>query len=307
MESHITVVGSINTDLVIRTTRVPLPGETITGRDFKIIAGGKGANQAVAAARQGANVTLIGSIGADDFGRQQQDGLRREQIDISFLTADKRHATGVAMITLDEAGQNSIIVSPEANGAVTVDQIDAARDAIARSDMLLCQLEIPLDAVTRAIEIAHANDVPVLLNPAPAQHFEPSLLQKVTYLIPNEFEAGFLTGVDVHDTESAQKAAVQLQTLGVATVILTLGEQGAVIADAGQFCHEPALVVDAVDTTAAGDTFVGSFAVARTEGKSVVEAVRFAKHAAALAVTKLGAQPSVPTRAEVEQYMSGTH
>jgi ribokinase len=304
MKGQIVVVGSLNMDLVIRTPRMPSPGETLTGYGFQTIPGGKGANQAVAAARQGANVTMIGRVGDDDFGRTQQRCLGEEHIDLSVLTVDPRHATGVAVITLDEAGENSIIISPEANGAVSVEQIDAARDVIARVDMLLCQLETPLEAVTRAIEVAHENGVPVVLNPAPARQLEQSLLEKVTYLIPNETEASLLTGDEVTDIESAQEAAIQLQKRGVQTVILTLGENGAVVAHEGTCVHETAVPMKVVDTTAAGDTFVGSFAVALTEGKTVIEAVRFAKHAAALAVTKLGAQPSIPTRQEAEQFIA---
>jgi ribokinase len=304
MNGQIAVVGSINMDLVIRTSRMPLPGETIKGYDFHIIPGGKGANQAVAVARQGAKVIMIGRVGDDDFGRAQQRCLRQENIDLSFLTIDPQQATGVAIITLDEAGQNSIILSAGANGTITVQHIESAQEAITRADMLLCQLEIPLASVTRAIEIAYENSVPVLLNPAPAYQLERSLLAKVTYLIPNETEASLLTGVEVKDIDSAKAAARQLQQLGVKTVILTLGENGAVVAHAGEYIHEPAVQVNVVDTTAAGDAFVGSFAVAITEGKSVTAAVRFAKHAAALTVTKLGAQPSIPTRQEVERFIA---
>lgn len=301
MNRKITVVGSINMDLVIRTARMPAPGETIRGYGFHVIPGGKGANQAVAAARQGAAVTLVGRVGADDFGRMQQRCLQQDGIDLSFLVTDPRHATGIALITLDEAGQNSIIISPEANGEVSVHQIEASREAIQRADILLCQLEIPLDTVTRAIELAHAHGVPVLLNPAPAYPLERTLLQKVTYLVLNETEARVFTGCDINDLETAQKAAMQLQASGIPTVILTLGANGVIVAQAGTCCHEPAIGVEVVDTTAAGDTFVGSFAAALTDGKSVIEAVKFATVAAALTVTKLGAQSSIPNRREVEE------
>lgn len=298
----IVVVGSVNMDLVIRAPRMPAPGETLTGSDFQVIPGGKGANQAVAAARQGANVRMIGAVGDDDFGRKQRHCLEREGIDLAHLAARPECATGVAVITLDGGGQNSIILSPEANGTVTAEQVAAAAAVIADADMLLCQLEIPLEAVTRAIELAADRGVPVLLNPAPAQPLERALLERVTYLVPNETEAGLLTGIEVRDIGSAQKAALRLRESGVQTVILTLGENGVVIADADQCTHEAALTVNAVDTTAAGDAFVGSFATAVTEGQSIAEAVTCAKHAAALAVTKLGAQPSLPTRAEVDAY-----
>jgi ribokinase len=304
MNGQVTVVGSLNMDLVIRTPRMPLPGETIKGYDFHVIPGGKGANQAVAVARQGAQVTMIGRVGDDDFGRAQQRCLRQENIDLSFLTIDPQQATGVAIITLDEAGQNNITLSAGANGTMTVRHIESAQEAIKSADMLLCQLEVPLESVTRAIEIASESSVPVLLNPAPAYQLTRSLLAKVTYLIPNETEASLLTGIEVKDIDSAKVAARQLQQLGVQTVILTLGANGAVVAHAGDCVHEPAIQVNVVDTTAAGDAFVGSFAVAVTEGKSVLEAVKFAKHAAALTVTKLGAQPSIPTRQEVERFIA---
>ena len=304
MNGQIAVVGSLNMDLVIRTPRMPLPGETIKGYDFHVIPGGKGANQAVAAARQGAHVTMIGRIGADDFGQAQQRCLRQENIDLAFLTIDPAQATGVAIITLDEAGQNSIILSPGANGTITPQHINTAQEAITRAKMLIGQLEIPLETVTCAIECASAQGVAVLLNPAPAYPLEQALLAKVTYLILNETEASLLTELAVKDIDTAKAAARQLQQLGVKTVILTLGENGAIIAHAGACWHEPAVTVTVVDTTAAGDAFVGSFAVAVTEGQSVREAARFATHAAALAVTKLGAQPSLPTRPEVARFMA---
>lgn len=303
MNHRIVVVGSINMDLVIRTPRMPLPGETLRGSDFHVIPGGKGANQAVAAARQGGNVTLIGRVGDDDFGRAQQNGLRQEHIDLSSLTVDPHAPTGIAMIMLDEAGQNSIIISPGANGAVTAQHIDAASDAIKQADMLVCQLEIPMDAVIRAIELAHANHVPVLLNPAPVCQIDPALFEYITYLIPNEIEAEALTDIPVKDIDSAQAAAEQLQQSGAKTVMITLGGRGVFVAHDGEFYHEEIVPVKVVDTTAAGDAFVGSFAVAMTEGKSVMDAVRFAKHTAALAVTKLGAQSSLPTRCEVEEFL----
>ncbi|MCP4405003.1 MAG: ribokinase, partial [bacterium] len=201
-------------------------------------------------------------------------------------------------------GQNSIIVSPEANGAVSAEQIDTATEGMTRADMLLCQLEVPTEAVTRAIEIAHEHGVAVVLNPAPASPLEASLLEKVSYFIPNETEAEFFTGIAVNDIESAKKAAAALQESGIKTVLLTLGEKGVLVAHDGEFFHEDALSVQAVDTTAAGDTFVGAFAVALTEGMSIKKAVIFAKHAAALAVTKLGAQSSIPTRSDVERFLN---
>ena len=303
MNGHITVVGSINMDLVIRVPRMPQPGETLTGGDFHVIPGGKGANQAVATARLGGKVAMIGSVGGDDFGRRQQEGLQQDGIDLSFLTVDESCATGIAMITIDESGQNSIIISPEANGRVSAAQVEKAKAGITQADMLLCQLETPIESVTRAIEIAHEHGVAVVLNPAPAAALESSLLEKVTYFIVNETEAEFYTGVEVEDLDSAKNAALKLQQSGIQSVLVTLGEKGVVVAHGGEFFHENALSVQTVDTTAAGDTFVGAFSVALTERRSIEEAVIFATHAAALTVTRLGAQSSIPTRDEVDNFL----
>ena len=304
MKAQVCVVGSLNIDLVVRTPRMPQPGETIRGYDFGVIPGGKGANQAVAAARQGGDVTMIGRVGDDDFGRRHQRCLAQDHINTSYIVVDPDHPTGVAMITLDETGQNSIIIAPEANGCVTPKQIEDAQAAIKQADILLCQLETPIDAITRAIEIAYEAGVQIILNPAPAYQLEQSLLEKVTYLIPNETEAGLLTGIEVNDLETAKEAAEKLHSLGVKTVILTMGENGVLVLHEGTFTHEDAVPVKAVDTTAAGDSFVGSFAVALMEGRSVLEAVRFAKHAGALTVTTFGAQSSLPSREDVEKFMS---
>ncbi len=305
MKQHLVVVGSINMDLVVRTPRMPLPGETLLGSGFHTIPGGKGANQAVAAARQGAAVKIVGGVGDDDFGQAQRRCLDAEGIDLSLLQVDAQQATGIAMIMIDHSGQNSIIVSAGANNAVSVAQIDSAKDAIAHAAMLICQLEVPVESVIHAIELAHRCQTPVLLNPAPAYHgLDLKLFEKVTYLILNESEAEALTGVTVSDVLSAKTATMHLRDAGAKTVILTLGANGAVVAYDGELYHEPALAVHAVDTTAAGDTFVGCFAVAISEGVSVPEAVRIATHASALSVTKLGAQPSIPTRQEVEQFIA---
>ncbi|PID57628.1 ribokinase [candidate division KSB3 bacterium] len=303
MNKQITVVGSINMDLVIRVPRMPLPGETLAGGDFHVIPGGKGANQAVAAARLGGSVAMIGRVGGDDFGRRQQEGLRRDGIDLSRLSVDEDCATGIAMITVDESGQNSIIISPEANGRVSATQVEEAAEGICRANMLLCQLEVPIEAVTRAVDIAHAHQVAVALNPAPAARLDASLLEKVSYFIVNETEAEFYSDIQVTDRESAKRAAQKLQQSGIETVLVTLGEKGVLVAHNGEFFHEDALSVQAVDTTAAGDTFVGAFSVAMTAGRTLREAVMFASHAAALTVTRLGAQSSIPTYDEVAQFL----
>ena len=304
MPARIAVVGSLNMDLVVRVPRMPVPGETLIGHDFHVIPGGKGANQAVAAARLGAQVTMIGRVGDDDFGRAQQRNLAQEGIGVTHVSVDPEEATGIALITLDAAGQNSIILAPGANMRLTVAHVEAAAQTIADAEILICQLESPLEVVTRAIELARAQGVRVILNPAPARPLDTDLLHLVDYLIPNESETTLLTGIQVTDLSSAEKAAANLRERGVSTVILTLGEQGALLANARGMIHVPGYSVEVVDTTAAGDAFVGGFAVALAEGQLLQEAVRFANAAGALAVTRLGAQPSLPTRREIELFLA---
>jgi len=258
----------------------------------------------VAAARLGAQVTMSGRVGDDDFGRAQQRNLAQEGIDVTHVSVDPEEATGIALITLDAAGQNSIILAPGANMRLTVAHVEAAAQTIADAEILICQLESPLEVVTRAIELARAQGVRVILNPAPARPLDTALLHLVDYLIPNESETTLLTGIQVTDLSSAEKAAANLRERGVSTVILTLGEQGALLANARGMIHVPGYSVEVVDTTAAGDAFVGGFAVALAEGQPLPEAVRFANAAGALAVTRLGAQPSLPTRREVEQFLA---
>jgi len=304
MPARIAVVGSLNMDLVVRVPRMPIPGETLIGHDFHVIPGGKGANQAVAAARLGARVSMIGRVGDDDFGRAQRRNLAQEGIDVTHVSVDPEEATGIALITLDATGQNSIILAPGANMRLTVAHVEAAAQTIADAEILICQLESPLEVVTRAIELARAQGVRVILNPAPARPLDAALLRLVNYLIPNESETTLLTGIQVTDLPSAEAAAASLRERGVSTVILTLGEQGALLADAGGIVHVTGYSVKVVDTTAAGDAFVGGFALALAEGQPLPEAVRFANAAGALAVTRLGAQPSLPTRREIEQFLA---
>jgi ribokinase len=300
---RIVVLGSANTDLVVRVPHLPAPGETIAGGDFHTLPGGKGANQAVAAARQGAEVYFIGAIGGDDFGARLCDGLARDGIDLKHLAALPGVASGVAMIVLDALGQNTIVLSPGANARVTPAQVEAAESVIRDADVLLCQLETPLPAVLRAIEIAQVHGVIVMLNPAPAQPLETSLLARVAYLLPNETEAALLTGLRVTDVASAGQAAARLRTLGARRVLVTLGGQGVLIAEDEASSLAAALTVQVVDTTGAGDTFVGCFAVAIAEGRTTAQAVCEAQCAAALKVTRLGAQNTIPRRDEVRAFM----
>jgi ribokinase len=306
MKPVIVVVGSVNMDLVIRAPRMPSPGETIAGSGFRTIPGGKGANQAVAAVRSGAQVHLIGSVGGDDFGRRLAHGLAEDSIGLGHLSVVDDEATGVAVIVVDASGQNSIVLSAGANGRVTADQIEACAGTIGAADMLVCQLETPLDAVSRAIDIAYAKGVPVILNPAPAVPLDRRMLAKVKYLIPNETEATLLSGVRVVDDETAVAAARRLRDDGAEQVLITLGNKGVVsVLDDGSVSSAPAVAVVAVDTTGAGDAFVGNLAVELARGRSVSQAIAFAQFAAALKVTRLGAQISIPRRDEVEKFMQG--
>jgi ribokinase len=292
-------------DLVARAPRIPQPGETIIGGDFRTAPGGKGANQAVAAARLGAQVSMVGRVGCDAFAESLLSNLVAAGVDHAFVIQDPEAATGVALIAVDDAGQNSIVVASGANMRLSPADVDSAEAAIAGADALLLQLESPLEAVTRAAEVACAHEVRVILNPAPARSLPAALLSLVDVLIPNESETALLTGLPVGDQAEAQAAAAALRVLGVGTVILTLGERGALLAQKGAAELVPAFEVKPVDTTAAGDAFVGGFAVALAEGKSLAEAVRWGNAAGALATTRLGAQPSLPTRQAVEKLLAG--
>jgi ribokinase len=295
---RITVLGSINMDLVFRTPRMPALGETMMGTAFRQVPGGKGGNQAVAAARQGAAVHFVGMIGDDGFGAEALRCLRAEGIATAGIGAAPELATGVAGIFVDDAGSNSIVLAPGANALLSVERVDAARPAIAAASFLVCQLETPLASVTRAIGIARDSGVQVVFNPAPAQQLPDALLAKVDYLIINETEAAQLTGIAVSDPDSAASAAALLRRRGAVTVLLTMGAQGVLVAAPGHQRFIAAVKVDVVDTTAAGDTFVGAFTVGLARGLSVDAATVEAQYAAAVAVTRLGAQSSIPTRAE---------
>jgi len=293
---RVVVLGSVNADLVLRCAALPLPGETVHGRDFLTLPGGKGANQAIAAARLGASVAFIGCVGDDDFGRTAQSVLAGEGIDTTHLHVVAGTATGVAMILVDDAGQNSIALAAGANAALTTDHVDAASSLFAGASLFVCQLESPLDVVRHAIGRARAAGVPVLLNPAPAQALPAALLADVDVLVPNETEAALLAGSDLDPTA----AAARLRAMGPATVLLTLGADGLQIDAEGLVQRVPAPATGpVVDTTGAGDTFIGAFAAARVEGASVAAAAAFAQKAAALSVTRPGAVGGMPYRHEV--------
>lgn len=286
--------------MVAKTERLPVPGETVLGHGFIMAAGGKGANQAVAAARLGADVVFIGKVGDDIFGRQSVDGFLREGIDTSSLVCDAVNPSGVALITVDAWGENCIVVASGANGALLPGDVEVEK--IKHAALILMQLEIPLETVEYVAERALAFGVPVMLNPAPAQTLSDGLLRKVAVLTPNQKEAEMLTGLRIEDRSSAERAAAALAGKGIQTVIITMGAAGALLLDQGKFEWVAAPAVTAIDTTAAGDIFCGSLAVALAEGRLMQEATGFACAAAALSVTRMGAQPSAPKRGEVDRF-----
>lgn len=291
----ITVLGSINMDLVVLTERAPRPGETVMGREFRTIPGGKGANQAVAAARAGAPVAMIGAVGTDGFGQELRVNLDRDGID-TRLVRTTTGASGTAHIVVDGSGQNAIAVVPGANGSMTSLTADD-RAMIRRSTHLLMQLELPLPVVLEGARVARAAGVCVILTPAPAQPLPAELLVLVDWLVPNEHEAETLTG------HSDPLAASRQLLDQVGNVVVTLGAAGSLcIARGEKPLRAPAPRVTPVDTTAAGDTFTGAFAVALTEGRPVPEALAFASRAAAISVTRVGAAPSMPSRFEIDTF-----
>ncbi|NIF54719.1 ribokinase [Burkholderia sp. Ax-1724] len=303
--ARVTVVGSLNMDLVVRAPRLPHPGETLAGRTFAQVAGGKGGNQAVAAARLGARVSMLGCLGADANGAQLRAGLDAEGIDCTALETGAE-ASGVALITVDDASQNAIVIVAGSNGEVTPATIARHEAAIAAADVVICQLETPPQAVRAALAAARRLGKIVILNPAPATGPLPAdWLPLVDYLIPNELEVAALSGLRADSPDAAAQAAAALQAAGARNVLVTLGACGvlAALEDAAA-THYDAPKVAAVDTTAAGDTFIGGFAAQLAQGASVDAAIRFAQRAAALSVTRAGAQPSIPTRAEVDAFAS---
>lgn len=297
--NRIAVIGSSNTDMVIKTTKLPAPGETILGGDFFMNPGGKGANQAVAAARLGGNITLIAKTGDDLFGREAKQTFENDHINTDHLTTDPGHPSGVALITVDDHGENCIVVAPGSNSYLSKEDIDLARNEILRSRLILMQLEIPTETVEYAANIAFEAGIKVILNPAPAAKITDDLLSKLYMITPNETEAELISGIPVHDTTSAGLAAQILYRKGVKVVIITLGSKGAYLFTGEKGILIPAPKVEALDTTAAGDVFNGAIAVAISEGLSLEEAVDFACKAAAISVTRMGAQSSAPYRGEI--------
>jgi ribokinase len=298
--SRIIVIGSSNTDMVIKTEKLPSPGETILGGIFLMNPGGKGANQAVAAARLGGKVTFVTKRGNDLFGNQAVGLLMREGIDTQYIVKDLEFPSGVALITVDSAGENSIVVAPGSNGNLLREDIQPVIFENGRYEILLLQLEIPLDTVEYSAIAASEHGIKVILNPAPACKLTDNLLNHVWLITPNETEAEALTGVTISDIDSAEKAATVMLARGIKNVIITLGETGAYIKSEKYSGLIPGIKVNPVDTTAAGDVFNGALAVAISEGKDLNDAVVFANKAASISVTRMGAQASAPYRNEIK-------
>ncbi len=294
MSKNIVVIGSSNTDMVIKSTHLPKPGETILGGTFFMNQGGKGANQAVAAARLGGAVSFIAKTGNDIFGKQAIEGFKKEQINIDHIALDTDNPSGVALISVDENAENSIIVAPGANNTLSIADIDKAKTQIEASEVILMQLEIPIQTVEYVANIAKPFGIKTILNPAPAQKLSDSLLASIYAITPNETEAELLTGIKVFDFNDAENAAKVLRAKGIAIVIITLGSKGAYVQTETLSKIIPAPKVNAIDTTAAGDTFNGALAVEIANGNDIESAIIFANKAASIAVTRLGAQSSAP-------------
>jgi ribokinase len=302
----VAVVGSSNMDLVVKSKRIPAVGETILGGDFIMAPGGKGANQAVAAAKLGAQVFFIAKLGNDIFGSQSLNNFKKEGVNTKYVLQTEEAPSGVALIMVDDDGNNLIVVAPGANQNLSPEDVKEAESDIASSGALVAQLEVPIETIEFAAGLANRSNVPFILDPAPAQKLSPQLLKMVDVLTPNETEAQILTGVEVKDQESAGAAAQKLLECGVKTVILTMGADGYLTVSNEGTEFVPARKVKAADSTAAGDAFTGSLAVGLAQGKTLSEAALFANNVAAISVTKMGAQPSMPTLQEVESFISKT-
>ncbi|MEM1502557.1 ribokinase [Domibacillus sp. 8LH] len=301
---QVTVVGSYVTDVMIRTPHLPAPGETVLGGPFQIGPGGKGGNQATAAARSGSNVMFVTKIGTDIFGQEAVQHFEREGLDIRFMQRSEKEATGTALISVDDAGENSIVIAPGACGAMSGADVERAEEAIERADLLVLQLEIHFEAIGAAIQKAARCGVPILLNPAPYTAFPMEWLQHVTYVTPNETEARGLTGIAVEDESSAQRAADILHEKGASVVMITMGKKGVFLSQGtGKGRQMEGFSVKAIDTTGAGDAFNGGFAHAITSGMNIEEAVQFGQAAAALSVTKAGTAVSMPSSKEIKAFL----
>jgi len=301
--AKLAVLGSINADHILNLAHFPRPGETVIGKQYHIAFGGKGANQAVAAGRAGADIAFIACVGADDIGERIRQQLQQDRIDTAPVETVADESTGVAMIFVNGEGENNIGIYSGANAALTPARVAQHQQVIADADALLMQLESPLESVLAAAKVARAQQTQVILNPAPATALSDELLALIDIITPNETEAEILTGIAVKSDEEAARAAAALHAKGIATVLITLGRRGVWLSEQGNGVRIPGFSVQAIDTIAAGDTFNGAFITARLEGVAMHDAVRFAHAAAAIAVTRPGAQPSVPWRTEIDAFL----
>ncbi|MCJ2164710.1 MULTISPECIES: ribokinase [unclassified Pseudodesulfovibrio] len=306
-KKKLVVIGSVNADHVLQLETFPRPGETVVGHGYQVIPGGKGANQAVAAARLGADVSFVACVGDDDFGTRMVERFRDDGIDTAGITTMTDMPTGIALIQIARSGENSIAISPEANGAFTPEILETNMALLRKADMVLMQLEIPLETIEVAAREARRGGAVIVLNPAPAQPLPDSLLSDLSVITPNETEAELLTGIRVENESDARNAAQVLHDKGVETVIITLGEKGAYLSSPEGSRLVRGYEVQAVDTTAAGDTFNGAFVAALQQGRGVCAAVEFAHAAAAISVTRIGAQTSIPGIDEVNEFIKANH
>lgn len=301
MKPKITVIGSSNTDMICRVPSIPRPGETLMGTDFFTVQGGKGANQAVAAARAGGDVTFIACVGNDAFGQQAIEAYQKDGINTSCIQKIDGVATGVALINVADTGENSISVAPGANACLSPEEVEKYRDIILGSDIVLMQLEIPIETVFHVARMAHAANIPVVLNPAPAREIDKEIMKLLTLVTPNEHEASLLSGV-WPEARDEKESASEIQKQGVKSLIVTTGSKGAYYLDGNNKGIVEGIKVTAIDTTAAGDTFNGYLVVEMAKGKSLAEAIWVANKAAAISVTKMGAQPSIPFIQEIKNF-----
>jgi len=298
MKGHIVELGSINTDLVVRTPRLPLPGETLLARSFDTFAGGKGANQAVAIARMGAQTVMVGRVGNDVFAQARLNDLTRDGVDTTFIGRDDSAPTGVALIQVDDRGENTILVVSGANMKITPQDVEAAEQVFQDAFAMVTQFEVPIPVVQKGFELCRKHGVRIILNPAPAQALGAEFFAQADDLVPNQGELALITG-----TASLDEGVQRMHKLGVKRVLVTLGAEGVLLSENGEQSHIPSFNVKAVDATAAGDGFVGAYAAALADGKPVKEAIRWASAAAAISVTRYGAQPSLARRGEVEEFL----
>lgn len=306
MSNSIVVIGSSNVDFIMKMHHLPARDETVTNATFMQTFGGKGANQAVAAGRAGGDVIFVNCVGDDPYAERMLAGFQESGVNTGCIYKETGISSGTALVMIGEGGHNYLSVAPGANGRLTPERVDAVRDLVANAAYMLMQFEIPGESIARALDVAAEEGVPVVWNYAPVMPFDVSQLRKVAIVVANEPESSALTGISVTDIVSAKAAALKLRELGAGTAIITLGEAGSVVAagEMPEVVHIPAFPVEAVDTTAAGDTYCGCLVVALAEGKLLVDAVRFASAAGALCVQRMGAQPSIPWREEIDAFLN---